>query len=173
MRLDILCAHAACIQSDDSRRWFWFKTTGVEEAYDRSISRGASILLVRSRIAISLLVVMFVFLPILAKAETKQIDQTVYQDFVKQCVGPSVHKAVDSYYGEPRRIAYWQMDILDIKRLRKGSYHFEITVRVKTSKGSFMPPYGTETITLSNMTKLGDGDFRVIQFRHQNDVRRE
>lgn len=139
---------------------------GVKEAYNKLITKGAFLLLRRTRIATLLLVDMFVFQPVLAKAQTKQIAPTLYQDFVKQCIGPSVIKAVDAYYGEPRRIAYGQMDILDIKRLREGSYQFEIMVRVKTSKGSFLPPYGIETITLSNTTKLGEGDYKVIKFLH-------
>ncbi len=143
----------------------------IEEAYNKLFTKGAFLLLRRTRIAtLLLLVVVFVFQPVLVKAQTQQIDPTRYQDFVKQCIGPSVIKAVDVYYGEPRRIAYWQMDILDIKRLCEGSYQFEITVRVKTSKGSFMPPYGIETIKLSNMTKLGEGDYKVIKFIHQDDI---
>jgi hypothetical protein len=98
--------------------------------------KGASILLRRTRIAtLLLLVVVFTFHPVLAEAQTKQIDQTVYQDFVKQCIGPTVNKAVDAYYGEARRIAYWQMDILDIKRISKGSYWFEITFEYIRAKG--------------------------------------
>lgn len=121
----------------------------------------------RTRIAtLLLLVLVFTFHPVLVEAQTEQIDQSVYQDFVKQCIGPAVNKAVYAYYGEPRRIAYWQMDILDIKRISKGSYWFEITVRVKTSKGSFNSPYGIETITLSNMSKPGEGDYKVIRFVH-------
>jgi hypothetical protein len=144
---------------------------GVEEPYDKSIVKGAPVLLRRTRIAtLLLLMVVFTFHPVLAEAQVKQIDPMVCQDFVKQCIGPAVNKAVDAYYGEKRRVAYWQMDILDIKRISKGSYWFEITVRVKTSKGSLNPPYGIETITLSNMTKPGEGDYKVIRFVHGSSL---
>lgn len=79
---------------------------------------------------------------------------------------------MDAFYGKSRRIAYWQMDILDIKRLEKGSYWFEITVRVKTSKGSFDPPYGIETITLTNLTKPGEGKYKVLKYVHQENAQK-
>src|SRR5690348_10395566 len=101
-----------------------------------------------SRTLITLLLLLFMTQHVMAQTVNEQVDQIVYQDFVKQCIGPSVQNAVDAFYGESRRIAYWQMDILDIKRLEKGSYWFEIIVRVKTSKGSFGPPYGIETVIL-------------------------
>lgn len=49
----------------------------------------------------------------------------------------------------------------------EGAYWFEIRVRAKTSKGPFNPPYGVETITLSNMMKLYKGGYTVIKFVHQ------
>ncbi|WP_245631872.1 DUF3888 domain-containing protein [Alicyclobacillus ferrooxydans] len=92
--------------------------------------------------------------------------QILLEDFIKQDIGSTVQQAVNQYYGVPRRIAYWQMYILDITRLNVGSYRFEITVRVNTSSGSFNPPYGVETITLTNVTKPGERPYKVVRYVH-------
>lgn len=94
-------------------------------------------------------------------------QSALYQDFIKQCIGPSVQRAVDKYNGTNRRIAYWDMDILDLKRITEKSYWFEITVRVRSNQGSYRPPYGVEIITLTNQTKTGD--YEVVKYVHRDE----
>lgn len=132
----------------------------------QSIAQGwCSIVSIRRFLQAVVISVVFLGLyqPVMAQAQSKQIDQTTYEDFVKQCVGPTVVKAVDAHYGKPTRIAYTDMKILDIKRIQSGSYWFETTVSVKT----FYPPYAVETITLSNMTKPSEGHYKVIRYVHK------
>ena len=57
---------------------------------------------------------------------------SLYQDFIKQCIGPSIQTAVDTYYGTHRRIAYWDTDILNLRRLTEGAY----LLRLRISDGN-------------------------------------
>lgn len=53
-------------------------------------ANGMGGLLRKIRVATALMVLFAVFHPSIAKAQTQQYNQTVYQDFVKQCIGPAV-----------------------------------------------------------------------------------
>lgn len=71
--------------------------------------------------------------------------------------------AINNYYNESRQFDLFDAKVLNIERLRKGSFYFKITIQVVTFIGPHNPPYGIETITILQDTK----GIRVIDFKHE------
>jgi hypothetical protein len=94
-----------------------------------------------------------------------QIDspEKLQTDLLLSIFSPYVATAIENYYGEPRQFDLWNAKILNIKRLKKGSFNFEIIISVKTFKGAHNPPYGLETTTI----RVDDLGIHVIDFNHQ------
>lgn len=89
--------------------------------------------------------------------------EVLYGDFLISLIGPTIQQAVDNYYGSPRRVAYKDVKVLNMRRLTPGSYQFEMTILVRSSQGPFNPPYGLDRITITNVPTL-----RVSAFVHQS-----
>ncbi len=98
-----------------------------------------------------------------------QVDspEKLQKDLILSVFSPYIAKAIENYYGEPRQFDLWDAKILNIKRLNKGSFNFEIIISVTTFKGAHNPPYGLEITTI----KIDDSGISVIDFKHQKPIK--
>jgi len=77
--------------------------------------------------------------------------EVLYRDFLLTMLSPYIQQAIADHYGEHRSFGLYQAQFKDLKRLcDKGQFYFEGTVVVETWEGPHRPPYGLETITLTN-----------------------
>lgn len=96
-----------------------------------------------------------------AKAETvTKNDVQLRDDVILALLFPFIDKEIEKHYGEPKQ--YYNEGILQIKKLREGSYWFNVTVQVTTFEGAHNPPYDLVTITFSN---TGSEDWHAIDFK--------
>ncbi|WP_066069680.1 DUF3888 domain-containing protein [Neobacillus soli] len=101
----------------------------------------------------------FSYSPIKAKTIAKN-DVQLRDDVIINLLFPFIYKEIEKHYGEPKQ--FYNQKILKIKRLREGSYLFNVTVQVTTFEGAHNPPYDLVTITFSN--KVSE-DWRAIDFK--------
>ena len=94
------------------------------------------------------------------KAETVNTDGIqLRDDLIFILLYPLIQKELEKQYGEIK-----QNDcatITQIKKLREGSYFFDVTVQVTTFEGAHNPPNDLVTITFTNS---GFDDWHVIKF---------
>lgn len=98
--------------------------------------------------------------------ETKHLSseenkEKLYEDFLTILLAPHLDDAIESYYGKSKK--YNDVKVVDIKRVEKESYYFDVTFQVKTFEDS-SKPIGIETITIRN----DDGEIDVVNFIHQD-----
>ncbi|SMQ81647.1 Protein of unknown function [Bacillus sp. OV166] len=101
----------------------------------------------------------FSYLPVKAETITKN-DVQLRDDVIINLLFPFIYKEIEKHYGEPKQ--FYNQKILKIKKLREGSYLFNVTVQVTTFEGAHNPPYDLVTITFSN--KVSE-DWRAIDFK--------
>lgn len=98
--------------------------------------------------------------------------EVLYRDFLLSMLGPSIQQAIENHYGEHRSFALYQAQFKDIKRLcQKGQFYFEATLVVETWTGSKNPPYGLDTITLTNdppMIGMTGRPIHILKYVHQD-----
>lgn len=66
-------------------------------------------------------------------------------------------------YVEPRQFDLWDAKILNIKRLQKASFAFQIIISVTTFIGPHKSPYGLET----TIVRVDDAGIHVVDFKHE------
>lgn len=103
------------------------------------------------------------------ESDTREV---LYRDFLLTMLSPYIHQAIFDHYGEHRSFGLYQAKFRDIKRLcDKGQFYFEATVVVETWTGAHNPPYGLETITLTNyppMIGTTGSPIHIIKYVHQD-----
>ena len=102
---------------------------------------------------------LFSYSPAKAETVTKNGVQ-LRDDVISILLFPYIYKEIEKHYGEPKQ--FYNQRILKIKKLREGSYIFNVTVQVTTFEGAHNPPYDLVTITFSN--KVSE-DWRAIDFK--------
>lgn len=85
--------------------------------------------------------------PVQAETVTKNVVQ-LRDDMILSLLFPLISKEIEKYYGQPKQ--YYNQQILQIKRVREGSFWFDVTVQVTTFEGAHNPPNDLVTITFSN-----------------------
>jgi len=101
----------------------------------------------------------FSYSPVKAETITKN-DVQLRDDVIINLLFPFIYKEIEKHYGEPKQ--FYNQKILKIKKLREGSFLFNVTVKVTTFEGAHNPPYDLVTITFSN--KVSE-DWRAIDFK--------
>ena len=102
---------------------------------------------------------LFSYSPVQAETVTEN-DVQLRDDLIYILLVPFIYKEIEKHYGEPKQ--FYNQRILKIKKLREGSYLFNVTVQVTTFEGAHNPPYDLVTITFSN--KVSE-DWRAIDFK--------
>ena len=87
--------------------------------------------------------------------------EKLYEDFLSILLTPYLDNAIESYYGRPKN--YNEIKVIDIKRVEKGSYFFDVTLQVKTLDDA-KNPTGLEIITIRN----DEGDIDVVNYKHED-----
>ncbi|WP_024834524.1 DUF3888 domain-containing protein [Ruminiclostridium josui] len=100
-----------------------------------------------------------------SRIESKEI---LYRDFLLTQLSPLISDAVQNYYGYPKSFDLFDAKVLEIKRLEKGSFYFNIIIQVITYEGAHNPPYGLETVTIRQDYK----GIRVTDFKHSDYIDR-
>jgi hypothetical protein len=100
------------------------------------------------------------FTPVKAETVTKN-DVQLRDDLILNLLFPLISKEIDKHYGQPKQ--YYNQQILQIKKLREGSFSFDVTVQVTTFEGAHNPPYDLVTITFSNYRP--SPSWRAIDFK--------
>lgn len=100
----------------------------------------------------------FSYSPVQVESETKN-DVQLRDDLIINLLYPLISKEIEQHYGEIKQ--YYCANILQIKKLEKGSYYFDVTVQVTTFEGAHNPPFDLVTITFSNRSI----DWRIIDFK--------
>ncbi len=99
-------------------------------------------------------------------------SEVLCRDFLLTMLSPYIQNAIADYYGEHRSFALYQAQFRDIKRLcDKGQFYFEATLDVETWTGSKNPPYGLETITLTNYPPIISATrstIHILKYVHQD-----
>lgn len=95
--------------------------------------------------------------------DISESTEELYKDFLLSRLSSYMIDAINNYYNESRQFDLFDAKVLNIERLRKGSFYFKITIQVVTFIGPHNPPYGIETITILQDTK----GIRVIDFKHE------
>ncbi|MDQ1144064.1 hypothetical protein QE429_000891 [Bacillus sp. SORGH_AS 510] len=96
-----------------------------------------------------------------AKAATIANDDVqLREDVIITLLFPFIYREIEKHYGEPKQ--FYNQRVLKIKKLREGSYLFNVTVQVTTFEGAHNPPYDLVTITFSNKNEQ---DWPAIDFR--------
>ncbi|MFJ8235401.1 DUF3888 domain-containing protein [Ureibacillus sp. NPDC094379] len=102
---------------------------------------------------------LFSYYPVQAETITEN-DVQLRDDLIYILLVPFIYKEIEKHYGEPKQ--FYNQRILKIKKLREGSYLFNVTVQVTTFEGAHNPPYDLVTITFSNEDSE---DWRAIDFK--------
>lgn len=113
----------------------------------------------RSLLILIAIFTLFSYSPAKAETVTKN-DVQLRDDVIIILLFPFIDKEIEKHYGEPKQ--FYNQRILKIKKLREGSYLFNVTVQVTTFEGAHNPPYDLVTITFSN--KVSE-DWRAIDFK--------
>src|SRR6478735_3003446 len=87
---------------------------------------------------------LFSYSPVQAETITKN-DVQLRDDLIYILLVPLIYKEIEKQYSEPKQ--FYNQRILKIKKLREGSYLFNVTVQVTTFEGAHNPPYDLVTIT--------------------------
>ncbi|NRD80864.1 DUF3888 domain-containing protein [Bacillus sp. BRMEA1] len=99
------------------------------------------------------------FTPVRADTVTKNNVQ-LRDDLIIHFLYPLISKELEKHYGEIKQ--YYCANILEIKKLRQGSYFFDVTVQVTTFEGAHNPPYDLVTIKFTNSDSK---PWRAIEFK--------
>lgn len=97
--------------------------------------------------------------PVKAESVTKN-DVQLRDEVIINLLYPFIYKEIEIHFGELKH--FYNQRILKIKKLREGSYLFNVTVQVTTFEGAHNPPYDLVTITFSNKDYA---DWRSIDFK--------
>ena len=100
-----------------------------------------------------------------AFASTEGKNEKLYKDFVVVLISPYVMQAVKQYYGVPKQFDLYNAKVLSLERAEEESFYFKITVQIKTFESNHKPPYGIETVTLTNTNK----GIKILEFKHLED----
>jgi hypothetical protein len=103
---------------------------------------------------------LFSYLPVKAETVTKN-DVQLRDDVIINLLFPFIYKEIEKHYGEPKQ--FYNQRILKIKKVREGSFWFEVMVQVTTFEGAHNPPYDLVTITFSNYRPRPS--WRAIDFK--------
>jgi hypothetical protein len=90
---------------------------------------------------------LFSYSPVKAETVTKN-DLYLRDDLILNLLYPLIHKEIEHHFGEPTQ--FYCDNILEIKKLRQGSYFFDVTVQVTTFEGAHNPPNDLVTIKFTN-----------------------
>ncbi|NRD79003.1 DUF3888 domain-containing protein [Bacillus sp. BRMEA1] len=101
------------------------------------------------------------FTPVRAETVTKNNVQ-LRDDLILTLLFPLISKEIEKHYGKPKQ--YSNQQILQIKKLREGSFDFDVTVQVTTFEGAHNPPRDLVTITFSNYRSKIPG-WQAIDFK--------
>jgi hypothetical protein len=102
----------------------------------------------------------FSYSPVKAETITKN-DVQLRDDVILNLLFPLISKEIEKHYGQPKQ--YYNQKILQIKKVREGSFWFDVTVQVTTFEGAHNPPYDLVTITFSNYRP--SPSWRAIDFK--------
>ena len=89
----------------------------------------------------------FSYSPVKAETITKN-DLYLRDDLILNLLYPLIHKEIEKHFGAPKQ--FYCDNILEIKKLRQGSYFFDVTVQVTTFEGAHNPPNDLVTIKFTN-----------------------
>jgi hypothetical protein len=103
---------------------------------------------------------LFSYSPVKAETITKN-DVQLRDDVIINLLFPFIYKEMEKHFGEPKQ--FYNQRILKIKKLREGSFWFEVTVQVTTFEGAHNPPYELVNITFSNYRP--SPSWRAIDFK--------
>ncbi len=92
---------------------------------------------------------LFSYSSVQAEIATKN-DVQLRDDVILDLLYPSIYKALERHFGEPKQ--YYCEKILQIKKKeeQKAFSYYNVTVQMKTFEGSHDSPYDLVTITFSN-----------------------
>jgi hypothetical protein len=82
--------------------------------------------------------------------EEQSNREDILEDAVIKLLLPQMYEAVEEHLGTTRELAFQCLKVVDIKKLREGSWEFEATVEGMTYKGAHNPPYYIFTVTMVN-----------------------
>ncbi|WP_390854207.1 DUF3888 domain-containing protein [Alicyclobacillus hesperidum] len=89
-----------------------------------------------------------------------------------EMLNPYIQHAIFDHYREHRSFGLYQAQFKDIKRLcEKGQFLFEATVVLETWEGPHRPPFGLETITLTNylhMIGTSGSPIHILNYVHRD-----
>ncbi|WP_026575628.1 DUF3888 domain-containing protein [Bacillus sp. UNC438CL73TsuS30] len=102
---------------------------------------------------------LFSYSPVKAETVTKN-DVQLRDDLILSMLYPSIQQELKKQYGEIKQNNC--ANITRVKKLRQGSYLFNVTVQVRTFEGAHNPPHDLVTITFSNEKTL---KWQAIDFK--------
>ncbi len=93
----------------------------------------------------------FSYSPVKAETATKN-EIYLRDDIILTLLYPSIQQELKKQYGDIKQIDCAK--IIQINKLRQGSYLFNVTVQARTFEGAHNPQYDLVTITFSNEKTL-------------------
>lgn len=101
-------------------------------------------------------------------SDNEESREKLYRDFLITQLSPYITQAITDYYGYPKSYGLFNAKVLNIKRLEKGTYYFEIQIQVISFEGPHNPPYGVETVTVrKDHTGIYVKDFIHEEYKHK------
>jgi hypothetical protein len=104
---------------------------------------------------------LFSYSPVKAETVTKN-DVQLRDDLIFILLYPSIQQELKKQYGEIKQ--NYCGNITQIKKLRQGSYLFNVTLQVTTFEGANNPPHDLVTITFSNEKTI---EWQAIDFKRR------
>ncbi|MDK8643008.1 DUF3888 domain-containing protein [Niallia taxi] len=91
--------------------------------------------------------------PVQAETVTKN-DVQLRDDVILDLLYPSIYKALERHFGEPKQYYFPKIIQIKQKEEQKTYSYFNITVQVTTFEGAHNPPFDLVTITFSNKNSI-------------------